>query len=75
MIQGQWLTNLYANELSKPFQAALILLVLITMDVPTLLLLMLLNHGYFWWAHALGSAAELSFLFTNENSAFWFSIN
>lgn len=44
------------------------------MDVPTLLLLMLLNHGYFWWAHALSSTAELCFLVTNENSAFWFSI-
>uniref|UniRef100_A0A803V298 Sarcolemmal membrane-associated protein n=1 Tax=Ficedula albicollis TaxID=59894 RepID=A0A803V298_FICAL len=31
----------------EPFQAALILLVFITMDVPFLLLLMLLNHGYF----------------------------
>uniref|UniRef100_A0A803VU63 Sarcolemmal membrane-associated protein n=1 Tax=Ficedula albicollis TaxID=59894 RepID=A0A803VU63_FICAL len=35
------------NVSLEPFQAALILLVFITMDVPFLLLLMLLNHGYF----------------------------
>lgn len=43
---GKRLRNLDPNELSNLFQDAFILLVLSAMDVPSLLLLMLLNSGY-----------------------------